>query len=222
MRKMKLAMLIVFCVMLFGGTVVSFVLPDREFSDVENRELAKKPKITAKRILSGEYQKEYDTYLSDQFFFRDKWVDLAVREQIALRKKDFNGVYLGKNNYLLEKYEKADFDSGQIKENETYLTTFLNETEKRYGRKHVRAMFVPSKTTALTNVLPAYADTIDWHQGHAVKRYHGHGQALSTVHSGKQQSVSHRIAVRFFRSIGFLKFVSSFTAHTPRRTAHGS
>lgn len=46
MRKMKLAMLIVFCVMLFGGTVVSFVLPDREFSDVENRELAKKPKIT--------------------------------------------------------------------------------------------------------------------------------------------------------------------------------
>ena len=162
MRKMKLAMLIVFCVMLFGGTVVSFVLPDREFSDVENRELAKKPKITAKRILSGEYQKEYDTYLSDQFFFRDKWVDLAVREQIALGKKDFNGVYLGKNNYLLEKYEKADFDSGQIKENETYLTTFLNETEKRYGRKHVRAMFVPSKTTALTNVLPAYADTIDW------------------------------------------------------------
>ena len=115
MRKMKLAMLIVFCVMLFGGTVVSFVLPDREFSDVENRELAKKPKITAKRILSGEYQKEYDTYLSDQFFFRDKWVDLAVREQIALGKKDFNGVYLGKNNYLLEKYEKADFDSGQIK-----------------------------------------------------------------------------------------------------------
>ena len=162
MRKMKLAMLIVFCVMLFGGTVVSFVLPDREFSDVENRELAKKPKITAKRILSGEYQKEYDTYLSDQFFFRDKWVDLAVREQIALGKKDFNGVYLGKNNYLLEKYEKADFDSGQIKENETYLTTFLNETEKRYGRKHVRAMFVPSKTTALTNALPAYADTIDW------------------------------------------------------------
>lgn len=135
MRKMKLAMLIVFCVMLFGGTVVSFVLPDREFSDVENRELAKKPKITAKRILSGEYQKEYDTYLSDQFFSRDKWVDLAVREQIALGKKDFNGVYLGKNNYLLEKYEKADFDSGQIKENETYLTTFLNETEKRYGQE---------------------------------------------------------------------------------------
>ena len=130
MRKMKLAMLIVFCVMLFGGTVVSFVLPDREFSDVENRELAKKPKITAKRILSGEYQKEYDTYLSDQFFFRDKWVDLAVREQIALGKKDFNGVYLGKNNYLLEKYEKADFDSGQIKENETYLTYRFSVTRR--------------------------------------------------------------------------------------------
>lgn len=26
----------------------------------------------------------------------------------------------------------------------------------------MRAMFVPSKTTALTNALPAYADTIDW------------------------------------------------------------
>lgn len=78
---------------------------------MENRELAK-PKITAKRILSGEYR-EYDTYLSDQFFFRDKWVDLAVREQIALGKKDFNGVYLGKNNYLLEKYEKADLIQGR-------------------------------------------------------------------------------------------------------------
>lgn len=76
--------------------MVSFVLPDREFSDVENRELAKKPKITAKRILSGEYQKEYDTYLSDQFFFRDKWVDLAVREQIALGKKTLMAFILGK------------------------------------------------------------------------------------------------------------------------------
>jgi len=57
MRKMKLAMLIVFCVMLFGGTVVSFVLPDREFSDVENRELAKQPKITGKADFVGRISK---------------------------------------------------------------------------------------------------------------------------------------------------------------------
>lgn len=194
MRKMKLAMLIVFCVMLFGGTVVSFVLPDREFSDVENRELAKKPKITAKRILSGEYQKEYDTYLSDQFFFRDKWVDLAVREQIALGKKDFNGVYLGKNNYLLEKYEKADFDSGQIKENETYLTTFLNETEKRYGRKHVRAMFVPSKTMQSHNEEYIYYRT-DHHWTSLGAYYAYRAWALQTGRKAKDLSDFKRVSV---------------------------
>lgn len=96
MRKMKLAMLIVFCVMLFGGTVVSFVLPDREFSDVENRELAKKPKITAKRILSGEYQKEYDTYLSDQFFsVTNGWI-WRCESRLPLGKKTLMAFILGK------------------------------------------------------------------------------------------------------------------------------
>ena len=57
MRKMKLAMLIVFCVMLLVVRWFLFVLPDREFSDVENRELAKKPKNYGKAYFIGRISK---------------------------------------------------------------------------------------------------------------------------------------------------------------------
>lgn len=160
MKKGKVATIIIFCLMLSVGSLATFLLPEKEFSLMENRELQKKPKFSKKKLIKGRYQKQYESYLSDQFFCRDRWVRLSVGVQVALGKRDINGVYVGKDGYLLERSRERDFDAAQVKENVEYLTVFLNETAKRYGKKHVSCMMVPSKAQALPNRLPDFAPRV--------------------------------------------------------------
>lgn len=157
MKKGKLALVMVFCLMLFGCSLATLCLPDKEISVAENRELQQKPKFTKKGFLKGKFQSRYETYLSDQFWLRDGWVSLAVGMQSLLGRKDINGVYLGKDGYLLEKPDVADSDDGQVQENIRYLARFLNEMGDEYGGKHVSCMMVPSKAGAVPDYLPDFA-----------------------------------------------------------------
>lgn len=158
MKKGNIVLIVVFCLMLFGCTIATLVLPEKEFSVAENRELQKRPKLTGKKVKKGKYQKQYENYLNDQFFLRDGWVRLAVGMQSLVGKKDINGVYLGKDGYLLEKISNEDFDEGQTEENVGYLSFFLNEAVNTYGEKHVSCMMIPSKAQALPERLPEFAE----------------------------------------------------------------
>lgn len=161
MKKLKIVLIILFLVMLYGGTMATFAVDKREYSVTENRELARKPKLKLKRILNGKYQKKYEKYLSDQFPLRDGWVDLAVHMQVISGKKDINGVYIGKDGYLLEKQEEGDFDKDKVRENIKCLSSFINDAVKAYGKENVSLVMVPSKTTVLTDRLPSFAEDCD-------------------------------------------------------------
>lgn len=157
MKKTELTLLCVFCVLLFGGALASAICPDREYSVIENRELAQKPTFTKKQFLKGKYQKKQEAYLSDQFPLRDRWVDLSAMLQAAIGKRDINDVYIGKGGYLLERYGESDFDTEQIEENINTLSSFLNDMWKVYGERHVSCMMIPMKALALSDRLPAFA-----------------------------------------------------------------
>lgn len=161
MKKTKQIMVIVFCILFFGGTLATLLLPAKENSVMENRELAQKPGFSVKNFLKGKYQKKYETFLSDQFFLRDQWVNLSGRMQYFSGKKEINGVYLGKEGYLLEKNAKENFDKGQIKENIAFLSSFLNDTAEAYGKEHVSCIMIPSKAEALPGRLPAFVKVTD-------------------------------------------------------------
>ncbi len=164
MRAIRVILIAIYCALLFGGAAVSLFLPAREYSDQENRELTQKPEFSGKKFLRGKYQKKYETYLSDQFFGRERWVDMAARMQSALGRRDINGVWLGKEGYLVEKQEQSDFDREQVKENTEYLASFLNDAEKKYGKGHVSALLVPSKAEALPDYLPDHVTAPSWHR----------------------------------------------------------
>lgn len=159
MRKIRLLKIILFCIMLYGFTFLTLFHADQKTSDTENRELAQKPVLTKKEVLKGSYQKKYESYLDDQFVARDQWVSLATALQTGLGKKEINGVYFGKEHYLLEKWQESDFDSEQVEENVEILSDFLNEAAEIYGQEHVSCMMIPAKTTVLADYLPRYVDT---------------------------------------------------------------
>ncbi len=69
---------------------------DKKYSESENRMLAQKPEFSMANLASGKYMKDMEDYVTDQFFIRDKWINLKVLEDLALGKRESNGVYIGK------------------------------------------------------------------------------------------------------------------------------
>ncbi len=157
MNKIKTAGIVIFCAMLAVGFFSTIIFPQKEYSEIENRQLETKPKFIMADVWSGEYQEQYEKYLNDQMVFRDQWVSLAVSIERFLGKRDINGVYIGKDGYLLEKYEQSDFESVQIEENTDCLSNFLNDAAERLGKENVSCLMIPSKAGAMPDKLPVFA-----------------------------------------------------------------
>ena len=111
-----------------------------------------------KTIKNGEFQKKYEAYLSDQFPGRDGWVQLQTGVSRLFGKRESNGVYFGKEHYLLEKYTEEDFEAERMQTNLEALADFAKHASERAD---VKVMMVPTKTWVLQEKLPSFAPTYD-------------------------------------------------------------
>ncbi len=127
--------------------------PDRTFSSQERRLLAKRPKLTKKAVMSGKFQQKYETYLGEQFPGRTHLVTMRTAVMRLLGEREANGVYFGKDDYLLERYQTQDFDWKQVRKNIKSTASFLKEYP------NARVMFVPVKSSALSGKMPVFAQT---------------------------------------------------------------
>ncbi len=148
----------VFFLLIFFIAIDGIVQEDKLYSDSENRILQSFPKVSEKRILNGKFQKKYEKYLSDQFPMRDRWVELQTYANIALGRREANGVYFGGDGYLLEHHTKNDFKEKQVKKNIKALGDFVREAQKTAT---VKVMMAPSKTFVLKEKLPPFAESYD-------------------------------------------------------------
>ena len=141
---------------LFAGT--------KKVSETENRELAQKPELSVKSVLSGDYAKEYQKYFNDQFVFRDSWIKIKTSFDRCLGNVEENGVYIGRDHYLFQKFEKPD--SNTMKS----VMKAVETLKKEYKDIPQFSMIVPSSGSVLKEKLPtlalqadenAYLDQID-------------------------------------------------------------
>lgn len=80
-NKYFFAIFITFWIVL---TVLNFIVPNRSFSENENRMLAKLPKLEIEELLNGKYVEKLDNYINDQFVFRDTWLRIKSMEEMLL------------------------------------------------------------------------------------------------------------------------------------------
>lgn len=100
--KIYIKMAGIFLVFLTVAFAFNLFSKDKEYSESENRMLAQKPEFSVANLTSGKYMKDMEDYVTDQFFIRDKWINLKVLEDLALGKRESNGVYIGKKDHLME------------------------------------------------------------------------------------------------------------------------
>ena len=85
-------MIVCFLLFIFGFSVASFISEDREFSENENRYLQQAPEFSWKKLKSGEFTSDIESYMSDQIFMKDQLVSLKTVTDRTLLKNYQNGV----------------------------------------------------------------------------------------------------------------------------------
>ena len=95
---------------IYGFGIATLVVPDKEFSEDENRYLQQKPKFTIQNLVDGIYTAEIADYFSDQIPLRDLFVGTKAVIEIAMLKSENNDVLLGSDGYIIAKQDYPSYD----------------------------------------------------------------------------------------------------------------
>ena len=118
---------LLFLAVLFGFSVLNLLSRDRVFSEQENRMLEQLPKVRISGILDGKFMRSFENYQTDQFVFRDTWMQIRTASQRLIGKNESGGVYLGDGGQL---YEKPVKWSDQVWDNLDALKDLRSATRK--------------------------------------------------------------------------------------------
>lgn len=160
-KKYSKSVIVLFLLLVFGFTALTFVWPERTFSENENRVLASAPEFSMENLWNGKFMSDYESYITDQFFLRDEWIQLKTMTEMALNKQDINGVYLGKDGYLIERHEDSEIDFEMLAKSKDYLVQFVEKYAERFGTEHIKVMLVPTASEILLDKLPPFAEGFD-------------------------------------------------------------
>lgn len=78
-----------------------FLLPKKDYSENEKRILAKAPEFSFERLADGKFTKDLETFVSDQFPFRDAFVGVNAYFNLLCGRNGSSPVYFGKDGYLI-------------------------------------------------------------------------------------------------------------------------
>lgn len=127
---------IVFCLLVFGFTAATILTPPMEFSETENRVLAGMPEVKIDTMLSGDFEEDYEEYLTDQFVGRDQWILLKTSVERLLLKRESKDIYFAEDDYLIEKHT-GSFTTQTAQRNIATLTEFAQKYEEQFGTEHI-------------------------------------------------------------------------------------
>ncbi len=157
MNKKKsgaLPLILCFTLFLLAGILLHLLLPDRKFSENENRYLEPAPKLSWKALFSGSFTRDFEKYITDEFPFRDRWLDLKSRTERLCGKTENNGVFFGKNDTLISRFKEpsASAVEGCIRAVNALAAA---------SDAPVYLALIPSAAEVWSDRLPRHADTAD-------------------------------------------------------------
>lgn len=77
----------IFLLLLGAITVVNLAVPSKSYSENENRYLAQMPAFSFSALFDGSFTTDFESYVTDQFAFRDAWVGVKTISEMALKRK---------------------------------------------------------------------------------------------------------------------------------------
>ena len=148
-----LSWLLIGCIVLLS--IAGLVVEDREFSDSENRKLARWPDFSLSGLLDGSYLQGMGDYIADQFPLRDQWISLNLKLNRLLGQKESSGVYLCEDDYLMQIPSAPN--GPQHERNLAAINTFA----QNHPKLNMVMTVAPNAVTVLADKLPENAPVRD-------------------------------------------------------------
>lgn len=133
---------------------------DVVFSQAENRYLQTRPDWSWKAFRSGAYGEELEKWFSDQLPGRDDWVRGKTLLARALGRRENQGIYFGKESWLLESFQ--EYDAGVYQKNLESVSGFLGVMEEQGIQGYL--LLAPTAGEVLPANLPAFAPELSQSQ----------------------------------------------------------
>lgn len=154
MKKTNSALFIIVFGFICIYSFINILIPDKEFSENENKYLAKMPALTWTSLVDGSFSQKYEKYISEQFMLRDEWISTKSVAEYALLKTENNGIVYGKDGYMFPKF--YSFNADTLKTNLESVDTFSFNS-----LSNVYVMVVPSSYYSLVDKLPTGVPVVD-------------------------------------------------------------
>lgn len=142
--------MIVFLLFIGVMFVLFFALPKKEYSSSEKRYLANAPEFNEKKLFSGDFREDAEGYIEDHTAGRDFWVGLAAYYNLSLGNNGANGVYHGRDGYLINDPEEMT----DLARNAGFIEEFANHMQIRLNVP-TTVMVAPSTGYICEDKLPA-------------------------------------------------------------------
>ena len=153
-HNFNLLLTVLFCLFIGGMFLGSLILPDREFSQLENRNLEQAPKISLEAIDTGKFMEDAEDYVNDQIIGRDFWVALKAWSERVSGKQENNGVYFAKENTLISRVDTPE--QSTLDTNAGYVNALVDNVDVP-----VYFGIIPSAAEIWSDRLPEGAPTAD-------------------------------------------------------------
>ena len=155
-KKYTTFITVLFCLFIFGFGLALLILPDREFSEQENRYLTQFEAPTLDSVFgeNGEFMADFEKYVNDQFPLRDQWIQLKAWSERLSGKQENNKVYFGGEGQqtLFAQYTKPS----DLEQRVDYVNQLGANVDVP-----VYFALIPDKTWVWADRLPAHAPLVD-------------------------------------------------------------
>jgi len=153
MKLGRFILILGFLGVIFSLSIASLIEKDKAESLYENRTLAQEPVKDLKLIWSGQYFQQYETYFSDQFVYRDRWVRHYTDLQMTMPQTFVNGFYIAKDNHVIAQ-PVTDFPKQELDASAKALNDLGNYLQRKGTPLYYFPL--PSKANTAADLLPSY------------------------------------------------------------------
>ena len=143
-----------FCLFIGGMLVLTLILPDADFSPLENRYLQTPPKLSLETLQNGDFMADAEDYTADHVPARDFWVALKAWCERLSGKQENNGVYFAAYNTLINHLSSPDME--ELSEKLGYVNALSDNVDVP-----VYFGIIPTAAQIWRDRLPAGAPTAD-------------------------------------------------------------
>lgn len=155
----KILLTAMFLAFIFGFAILHIVIPDKEVSSSENRTLAKRPDLSVDQIEDGLFMSEFETYYTDHFPSRDRWLSAYVSIQMLTNQSSINDLHILEDDWIMPVISTAGQKKSDMDEAISKIDEFSSFLEKQDIEFYYFAL--PHKRTTLAFLYPTYFNVND-------------------------------------------------------------